>query len=272
MKHDAWAALLSAELFEQVQQRRRGSKQKHRQVTGTAIHSQYLLGGLMYCGVCGGRMIGQTCTSGKGYRTRYYICATHHRGDHATCPRRYKVPADLLEQHIVKLIKDDLHRLQEDSQLHRYVAEELERVTGSRSNAGEQLQRRLADLDQQLAKLRDHLKALDFETAQSLGLYDDAKALSEERKAVEAELSAVAVEVPHLPSADVLAKSAAAAFDEIDSVLAGATIEEKRELLGLYVQTIKADPDTHSVQIGLYSSLFTRKVAGGGFEPPTSGL
>jgi DNA invertase Pin-like site-specific DNA recombinase len=77
VKHDAWAPLIEPELFEQVQQRRRQSKQKHRQVTGTAIRSPYLLGGLMYCGVCGGRMTGQTCKSGKGYSTRYYICGTH---------------------------------------------------------------------------------------------------------------------------------------------------------------------------------------------------
>src|SRR5215208_5285424 len=33
------------------------------------------------------------------------------------------------------------------------------------------------------------------------------------------------------------------------------------ELIGLYVEAIKADPDTHSVRIGLYSSLVTRKEA-----------
>ena len=272
VKADAWPAIIDRDTFEQVKQRRVRSKDKYIQVTGTAIHSPYLLGGLMFCGVCNGRLVGQTCTSGKGYRTRYYICGTHHRGDHTACPARYKVPADLIETHIVKLIKDDLAGLRDDRQLTRLIESELQRVTGSQDDAGEQLQRRLADLDQQLAKLRDHLKALDYETAAALGLYDDAKALAEERKTVEKDLAGIPTKSAVLPPTATIATNAASAFDELDKVLEVGTIEEKRELLALYVQKIKADPNLHQVEIGLCSSLFTRKVAGGGFEPPTSGL
>jgi len=146
-------------------------------VTGTAIHSPYLLGGLMFCGVCGGRLIGQTCTSGKGY-----------------------------------------------------------------------------------------LKALDYETALSLGLYDDAKAIAEERKTVEKDLATIPSKSPALPPTATIATNAASAFDELDRVLELGTIEEKRELLTLYVQKIQADPNLHQVGIGLYSSLFTWKVAVGGFD------
>ena len=55
-------------------------------------------------------------------------------------------------------------------------------------------------------------------------------------------------------------------------MLNSATIEEKRELVGRYIKTIKADPDTKTVQISLYPALFNRMVAGAGFEPATSGL
>jgi DNA invertase Pin-like site-specific DNA recombinase len=272
VKHDAWPAIIDADTFDRVQQRRRESKQKHVHVTGTAVRSPYRLTGLAFCGVCGGLLTGQTTTSGKGYRTRYYVCATHHRGDHAACPRRYKVPATAVEDYIFGVIRDDLAKLRDDDQLRRYVRDELERIAGSRCGQSDRLQRRMADLDQQLAKLRDHLKALDPATAASLGLYDDAKAFATERAEIERDLAKEMNALPDLPDANAIRARAAAAFDELQTVLEGGTIEQQRELLALYVQRIKADPDAGSVQIGLYPALFSRKVAGGGFEPPTSGL
>jgi hypothetical protein len=242
--------------------RRKESHDKHRHVSGPAIRSEYILTNVAVCGVCGSRLTGQTTTSGKGYRTRYYICSAHHRGDHALCPKRYKVPALLLEQHIIGLIKDDLGRLRDDEKLHEYIAEELGRVRGGQSNAREQLQRRLAELDQAAAKLRDHLKALDPAVAQGLGLYDEAKNLMDERAIVERDIAQLPPSIPALPAAAVLRVNAERAFDELDKVLAGGPIEQRRELIGLYVEKIKADPDLGSVQISLYSALFSRVVAG----------
>jgi site-specific DNA recombinase len=272
VKENSWPALIDAAIFNQVQARRRASKSEYRNVTGHAIRSEYLLTGLMFCGVCGGRMIGQTTTSGKGYRTRYYICATHHQGDHQACPHRYKVPAGPVEDHIVALIREDLGRLRDDRQLHQYVAEELQRITGGHVNASEQLQRRLAELDQQAATLRDHFKAMDAVTAQAMGLYDEAKRIADERQRVECDLRILPAAVPQLPNANTLRARATAAFDQLETVLASATIEQRRELVSLYVQKVKADPEAYCVQISLYPALFSSIIAGGGFEPPTSGL
>ena len=52
----------------------------------------------------------------------------------------------------------------------------------------------------------------------------------------------------------------------LEDVLNGATIEEKGEVIGLYVKTIKADPNTETVQISLYPALFNKMVAGDGFD------
>jgi site-specific DNA recombinase len=272
IKENAWPAIIDKEAFAQVQSRRKASKEQYRKVVGHAIYSEYLLSGLIFCGVCGGRMIGQTTKSGKGYRTRYYVCGTHHRGDHEACPHRYNVPAGSVEDHILGLIKDDLVRLRDDQHLHEYVAQELQRITGGQNNASEQLQRRLADLDQQAAGLRDHFKSLDAETAKALGLYDEARRIADERKMVEHDLNLLPAALPQLPDAGTVRTRAKAAFDQLEAVLASATIEQRRELVGLYVQNIKADPATFSVQISLYPALFTEIIAGGGFEPPTSGL
>ena len=269
---DAWPALVDDETFEQVQQRRQASREEHQHVTGRAVGAGYLLTGLVYCGVCGGRLQGVTQTSGKGYRTRYYICSVHHKGDHERCPTRYTVPADVVEQHIITLIKLDLVKLRDDDKLHQYVADEVRRVRGGDDDAREQLQRRLAELDQNLANVREHLTALDTDTAQDLGLYDQAKLIADQRHGVEGELERLGSSGPDLPDTNELRRRAAAAFDDLDAVIDGGTIEEKRELIKAYVKRIEADPTVHTVQISLYPALFTWIIAGVGFEPTTSGL
>jgi hypothetical protein len=77
--------------------------------------------------------------------------------------------------------------------------------------------------------------------------------------------------IPELPAAAELRNNVERVFDELDKVLVGGTIEQRRELIGLYVQKIKADPDNSSVQISLYSALISRVVAGGRYalQPAT---
>jgi site-specific DNA recombinase len=269
---DAWPALVDAETFDQVQQRRQASKTRQSYYRGPAMRSEYLLTGLFFCGVCGGKMTGQTCTSGKGIKTCYYVCGRHSAGHKHECPKRYTVPAKLVENHIIGLIRTDLEQLRDDDKLHEYVAQELGRLFGHETDAREQLQRRLADLDQQTAKVRDHMLALDPDTAKSLGMYDQAKALADDRRQVEAELAGLAEKAPNLPGADELRRRVSAEFDLLGEVLGGGTVEEKRELISHYIQKIKADPDQQTVHISLYPTLLSQKIAGAGFEPATSGL
>lgn len=262
IKQDAWPALVGKEIFEQVQIRRKASKQASVRLNGDKIHSEYLLTGIFFCGVCGGKLSGFTTRSGKGYRTRYYMCVTHHKGDIAACPKRYTVPAALVEDHIIALIRADLEKLRDDGKLHEYVAAETRRVREIAGDSGVLLQRRLADLDQQAAKMREHLKALDHDSAETLGLYSEAKRISDERRQVEKELSKVSPALPDLPPADELKARVSAAFDRLGEILSAGTIEEKRELIGLYVQKIEADPDLSTVRISLYPALFNAIIAG----------
>ena len=127
---DAWPALIERDAFDRVQQRRGQSKQENRHTTGSATKAGYLLTGRISCGVCGGRLTGQTKTSGKKsngsrVRKRYYVCSTHHNGHHDRCPNRYSVPADVVEQYILALIREDLAKLRDDDKLHEYIEQEL---------------------------------------------------------------------------------------------------------------------------------------------------
>jgi site-specific DNA recombinase len=269
---DAWPALVDRETFERVQTRRKASRQAYVKMQGDKIHSTYLLTGIFTCGVCGSRMFGWTTTNSRGYKTRYYACTGHHRGDHEACPKRYTVPADFVEEHILGLVRRDLQNLRDDEQLHEYVRAEVERLMGGDGEKRNLLQKHLVELDQRLARVREHLRRLDPETAESLGLYEEARSIGEERKGVERDLAGVGAELPKMPSMEEIRRRSAACLDRLDEVLAGATIEEKRDLVQKYVRAVKACPDTQQVEIRLQSALFNDLVAGAGFEPATFGL
>jgi site-specific DNA recombinase len=268
---DAWAALVEQTTFDQVQQIRKNSKANHAHHRGNAMKSNYLLTGRIFCGVCNGRLTGTTRTSGKGYKTRYYVCSKHQAGHTEICPKRYSVPADLVEQHILKLIQADLLRLRDDTRLHELVSQELGRLSGSKHDASEQLQKRLAGLDQKIALLKDHLGSMTPQIAESLGLYQQAEDLVSERSEIERELEAITSNI-NLPSIGDLHKRISDEFEDIEKLLASGTLEERRSMIGNYVDRIKADPNEQVVHIGLYPTLLSQRIAGAGFEPTTSGL
>ena len=220
--------------------------------------------------MCGGAVTGTTRTSGKGYKTRYYFCNNRHRGDHDSCPKYYSVPADKVENHVLALVRDTLRNLAENPKLQQYVEEEFAKLEGCNQDASRELQKRLASVDQNIAKLRDHLAAVDSQTAKMLGLYDQAQELATEKSALEKQFEAITL--PKLPSVARIAPTAVNALRKLEKTPIEGTIEEKRYLISLYVKTIKADPNRKTVQIGLFAPLFTAVIAGTGFEPATSGL
>ena len=130
----------------------------------------------------------------------------------------------------------------------------------------------MADIDQQAARLRDHLKAMTFAAAQSLGLHTDAEELSEERAKVEAETKRLDKKVPPAPDTAEIARRSSAELDNLAGLLADASVEQKKQFAARYVQKMTVDPNAKTIEISRYPALFSLIIAGGGFEPPTSGL
>ncbi|MEO6434449.1 MAG: hypothetical protein ABIP55_01645, partial [Tepidisphaeraceae bacterium] len=155
------------------------------------------------------------------------------------------------------LIRSDLMKLRDDDQLHACIAEEFGRLHGSRVDAQQQNQRRLADLDQQAVKLREHLLAMDTKAAQALGLYDQAQRVAEEKESLERQI----IEQPtvKVPSPSEVRAQAASLFVRLEAVIAGGTIEEQRQFVALYVHRIEADPKSQRVKISLYPPMFNRE-------------
>ena len=181
------------------------------------------------------------------------------------------MPAEPVERHILKRIESSVVRLRDSGQLRQALDDELRRVYGNVVDARERLQRRLAECDQRVAKLRDHLKALDHATAQALGLYDDAKALADERSGIEREL-AHAPSMPALPDLAELRRQARTAWDRLQGVIESGSIEERRTLVQHYVHKVVTDPGRQVVTIHLLPPLVSQIVTGEGLEPSTNGL
>jgi site-specific DNA recombinase len=271
VRENAWPALVDVATFEAVQARRKMSREgKLPHYRGNAMKSEYLLSGLMRCGVCGGKMTGNTQKSGKGYKTRYYTCTRHHAGYRDECPKRYLVPAPLVEDHILATIREDLTCLRDDEELHRQVGEQLDQLRSGTSDAREQLGKRLSSIDDKISRVREHVLAVDPSVAESLGFYDQAKQLSDEREQVQADLTAAGPE-PALPAIPELRQRINAEFDHMEALIASGTLEERRALVGCYVAQIKTKPEEATVCIGFLSGL-SQVVAGTGFEPVTFGL
>ena len=77
---------------------------KKKNATNTAKNT-YLLTGLIECGKCGGTLTGKTNTSGKGYKTRYYVCNNKYRTH--TCDAN-NINADDIESNVASGLRDYL--------------------------------------------------------------------------------------------------------------------------------------------------------------------
>ena len=78
--------------------------------------------------------------------------------------------------------------------------------------------------------------------------------------------------LPQLPDMQDIAERSRQEIQRLDDIFAGGTVDQKKEFVAIYVKTIEADPNAKSVKISLFPALFSQIIAGGGFEPPTSGL
>jgi hypothetical protein len=262
---EAWPALIDAALFDQVQAKLDTARREHLCTSGQSLRAAgghgYLLTGTLCCGVCGGRLMGQTHRSnpphGRRRIRRRYVCRHHHQGAYELCPTRFSVPADRVESLVIDLIKEDLRQLKGDTQLHQTIAEELRKLCGSQIDARQGLQTRLTDLDGHMAKLTTHLSVLDVPTATTLGLYAKAKALADERRQVQAQLDAVGEGVPDITSPQEVARRADEQFTKLDQLLASGSLEEKKELIRTYVKAGKVDPATQEIELSILPALFT---------------
>ena len=123
----AWPALVSRELFDDVQQAMRDRAPKVQRPA--RVGSRFLLSGLPKCGVCGRPYSGQGAKSGQ---FAYYICGTLFREGAGTCSARY-LNAPRVQGFVVEKIRERILTEETIVELVTLVAEEVDAMAGELS-------------------------------------------------------------------------------------------------------------------------------------------
>ena len=123
---DGIPAIISKETFEEVQRKMTQNKKRSAQAKAKIT---YLLSGKLFCGLCGGAMVGQSTTNTKGYTTAYYECNVKKRLK--TCKTK-----NVRKEQIEKLVVDETMKIFTDD-LIDYIAEKVYTVcVKDRENQG----------------------------------------------------------------------------------------------------------------------------------------
>ncbi|MGI0129497.1 MAG: recombinase family protein, partial [Thermoplasmata archaeon] len=111
--------------------------------------SDYLLGGLLTCALCGSKFIG-TAARGNKYRYRYYTCHRRNRYGVKGCPSE-RLPAEELDQAILKAMLEAYS----NSEL---VEQALEEARGRVPAATAQLKQQLAAVETDIRRTEESLE------------------------------------------------------------------------------------------------------------------
>ena len=148
----AWSALVSRELFDEVQQAM--SERAPKVQRPGRVGSQYLLSGLLKCGVCGKPYSAQGAKSGQ---FAYYICGTLFREGAGTCSALY-LNAPRLEAFIIDKIKERILTDETITERVTLVAEEVDAMAGEMNGRLKVIGAELAEVESRLENLYEALE------------------------------------------------------------------------------------------------------------------
>ena len=149
---NAWPALVSRDLFDAVQQglhERAPARQRP-----ARVGSQYLLSGLLRCGVCGKPYSAQGAKSGQ---FAYYICATLYREGAGACTARY-LNAAKVEDLVIQKVRERILTEETITELVTLVAEEIDNIAGEVNGRLTAISSELTDVEGRLENLYQALE------------------------------------------------------------------------------------------------------------------
>ncbi len=149
---NAWPALVSRELFDAVQQGLH-ERASARQRPGR-VGSQYLLSGLLRCGVCGKPYSGQGAKSGQ---FAYYVCGSPFREGAGACTARY-LNAAKVEDLVIEKVRERILTEETITELVTLVAEEIDNLAGEVNGRLTAISAELADVGARLENLYQALE------------------------------------------------------------------------------------------------------------------
>ena len=230
----AWPALISRELFDDVQQAMRDRAPKVRKPA--RVGSRFLLSGLLKCGVCGRPYSAQGAKSGQ---FAYYICGTLFREGAGTCSARY-LNAPRLEAFVVEKIRERILTEETIVELVTLVAEEIDAMAGELSGRLEVIEAELGDVKKRLDKLYEAIETseltLEVLSPRIFSLRHREEQLEAAREDAETQLEQRRVE---LPNTEEVARYVA----DFRDFLQEGTIPERKALIRNFVEGIEVVGD-----------------------------
>ena len=250
----AWPALVSRELFDDVQQAMRDRAPKVQRPG--RVGSKYLLSGLLRCGVCGKPYRAQGAKSGQ---FAYYICGTLFTEGAGTCSARY-LSAPKVEDFIVDKIRERILNEETIVELVTMVAEEIDAIAGEMSGRLEVIEAELADLRKRLEKLYEAIETseltLEVLSPRIFSLRHREEQLESARDDAERQLEQRRVEIP---TTDVIREYVA----DFREFLKEGTFPERKALIRNFVEGIEVvgDDATMTYTVPMPSDGVTRESA-----------
>ena len=230
----AWPALVSRELFDEVQQAMRERAPKVRRPA--RVGSRFLLSGLLKCGVCGRPYSAQGAKSGQ---FAYYICGTLFREGAGTCSARY-LNAPRLEAFVVEKIRERILTEETIVELVTLVAEEIDAMAGELSGRLEVIEAELGDVRKRLERLYEAIETseltLEVLSPRIMSLRHREEQLEAARDDAETQLEQRRVE---LPNTEEIARYVA----DFRDFLQEGTIPERKALIRNFVEGIEVVGD-----------------------------
>ena len=231
---NAWPALVSRELFDAVQQ---GLHERAPTVQRPArVGSQYLLSGLLKCGVCGRSYSAQGAKSGQ---FAYYVCSSLFREGAGACTARY-LNASKVEDLVIEKVRERILTEDTITELVTLVAEEIDALAGEVNGRLTAINSELSDVDTRLENLYQALETqrlpIEVLSPRILSLKSRQDQLVAAREEAEFQLEQRRAELP--TSKEI--KGYVADFREF---LMQGTFPERKTLIRNFVQGIEIVED-----------------------------
>ena len=200
------------------------------------VGSQYLLSGLLRCGVCGKPYSAQGAKSGQ---FAYYVCASLFREGAGACIARY-LNTTKLEDFVIGKVRERILTEETITELVTLVAEEIDNIAGEVNGRLTAISGELSDVDSRLENLYQALetKQLPIEalSPRILSLKARQDQLTAARDGAEAQLEQRRAELPTTKEI----KGYVADFREF---LRDGTFPERKTLIRNFVQGIEIVED-----------------------------
>ncbi len=259
----AHEALISEATAMSISEHRKRKRREHSQFTGLggSRNSPYLLsGGLFKCDRCGSNMTGY---KSNGYQ--YYVCGSQPYRRGMGCGGATYVPKEFIESEVVDGIQRLVKVCAQPKGLVKQVNQELRRQWELSCGFDPDAPARIREIEGKIANIRDSIEDgladVDWANARLAELKQERDQLASQE--------ALVGEPPRINPSEVREY-----IGKLNQVLSDGTPGDRKRFVGCWIDHIRLAPDALEVVITykVPEPLLKSPIAGGGFEPPTSGL